>query len=75
MSRSRKKNPIGPLCCVGKGACMRVAKRLANRRFRRYFNSLRDWAQGTAHKRFDERFAWPDDGKVRRPDEPKAWRK
>jgi hypothetical protein len=72
MSRSRKKHPIGPLCCVGKGKAMKSAKREANIEIRR--TNSEDLPDGKHYKKLSDRWTWPDDGKIR-IDEPKWYRK
>ena len=72
MSRSRKKHPIIPFACCGKGKAMKSAKTNAVRKVRR--TSLEDLPNGNYFKKLDERFMWPDDGK-RWDENEKAYRK
>jgi hypothetical protein len=72
MSRSRKKNPVISIVCVGKGKAMRFAKKKAIRKFRR--SGIEEVPDGNYYKKTDERWFWPDDGKQRWENE-KAYRK
>ena len=71
MSRSKKKYPIGPICCVGKGSSMRLAKRRANVNVRK---DDEDIPNGNHYRRIVDRWSFPDDGKTWY-EHPKMYRK
>lgn len=72
MSRSRKKHPIIPIACCGKGSAMKAAKKAANRKVRS--TVIDTLPNGNFFRRLDERWSWPDDGK-QWLDDPRAYRK
>lgn len=71
MSRSRKKVPIGAICCV-KRQEIKKAKQNSNRKVRRLND--KNLASGGYYKKTNERYCWPDDGKMWH-EYPKAYRK
>lgn len=70
MSRSRKKNPYHSLC--GSGS-MKEAKKQANIEVRR--TNDEDLPDGKHYKKMNDRWSWPDDGKILLDDNPKWFRK
>lgn len=71
MSRSRKKYPIGPICCIGRSS-MKKAKKQANSTIR---NGDDEMPSGNHYRRVVDRWSFPDDRKKWFNNYPKVYRK
>lgn len=62
MCRSYKKFPVHGWACYGRGAIKKAKRQAAHRLRRRPVEE--EIPSGGFYKKFEERWAWPDDGKV-----------